>query len=326
MTQFSKFSSNENSLMEKTDFFSITTLSQNLKNACGQQAQSELNSQSIKRRLAINELTTLRWSLEENLNAFRSYEIPAIGVSWRKLLEYGVQRGVRKIREAQLPVSSLGWVGGFTGHNGFGFEEVVLECKRAIRIAAQIKSPTLTVVTGPQNGHIDSHANRLVCAGIEEITDLADSYGISISLQPMHPIYHKNWSFIHTIDDALAMIEKIGHPSLKLALNSFHVGDDEAICEKINSHVDKIGIVYLSDRTGAPRNENDRAIPGQGELPLRRIVEALETAGYDGWYETEVWSQDLWKMDHHDLVQCCLRSQSSLFSNQVKNSGAESKH
>ncbi len=325
MTYTSKFSANENSQMESVGYISITTISKNLKlkNGLTKMQTSGLNSLSMQQRISINELTTLRWSLEEDLNAYRSYDIPAIGVSWRKLLAYGVQRGVRKIKQSELPVSSLGWVGGFTGHNGFGFDEVLLECKRAIRVASQLGAPTVTVVTGPQNRHIDSHANRLVCLALQELAELAECYGVTISLQPMHPIYQHNWSMIHTTDQAIKMIRQIGHPSLKLALGTYHVGDESDLCTRVHEFIDLIGIVHLADRSTSPLNENDREIPGEGQLPLRGIIQALESAGYDGWYETEVWSKDLWKLDHHDLIQCCLQSQTALFSNEFSETVSE---
>lgn len=311
--------------MESVGYISITTISKNLKSNHGQTQKqvSGLNSHTMHQRISLNELTTLRWSLEEDLNAYRSYEIPAIGVSWRKLLDYGVQRGVRKIKQSELPVSSLGWVGGFTGHNGFGFDEVLLECKRAIRVAAQLRAPTVTVVTGPKNKHIDSHASRLVCLALQELAELAECYGVTISLQPMHPVYQDNWSLIHTTDQAIEMIRKVGHPSLKLALGTYHVGEEKDLCSRIKEFVDLISIVHLADRSNSPLNENDREIPGEGQLPLREIIHALESAGYDGWYETEVWSRDLWKLDHHDLIQCCLQSQTALFSNEFSETISE---
>lgn len=281
-------------------------------------AHPSLDACDLAHRTALNQLTTIRWSLEEDLEAYQLWNLPAIGVSWRKLLEYGVQRGVRTIRQSGMKVSSVGWVGGFTGHNGFGIDAVTLEAKRAIRVAGQLRSPAVTVLTGPQNGHIDSHARRLACQSLQELADLAASHDVCIALQPMHTVYHQNWSFIHSLDDALELIERVNHPALKLAFGAFHLGEEEDICTRLKEIVRHVGIVHLSDRSRSPRDENDREIPGEGRLPLREMIFALESAGYDGWYETEVWSRDLWKMDHHDLIERCLRSQATLFSNEFR--------
>ncbi|QDT35342.1 sugar phosphate isomerase/epimerase family protein [Thalassoglobus polymorphus] len=279
-----------------------------------------LDASALHHRVAMNELTTIRWSVAEDIEAYKLWNIPAIGVSWRKLLEFGVQKGVRLLRQSDMSVSNVGWVGGFTGHNGFGHSEVMLDAKRAVRVAGQLRSPAVTVLTGPQNRHINSHARRLAVSALCELADLAASYNVSIALQPMHQVYQQNWSFIHSLDDALELIEKVNHPAVKLAFGTYHLGGEEGVCSRIRSIVDKIAVVHLSDCYGSPQHENDREVPGEGHLPLREIVYALESAGYDGWYETEVWSPDLWKMDHHDLIERCLRSQAALFSNELKTS------
>lgn len=298
-------------------FISITTVSKNLQNqpiTNPASLRSPLPVSGLAQRIALNQLTTIRWSLEEDLAAYKQWEIPAIGVSWRKLVEHGVQNGIRKIRRSGMPVSNIGWVGGFTGQNGFRFKDTVLEAKRAIRTAGQLRAPTVTVVTGPQNRHIGSHARRLVCSGLRELADLAASYDVCVALQPMHSIYQRNWTFLHSFDETLELAERVDHPALKVAFGTYHLGHEEDIAQKIASAVDLIGIVHLADRTDEPIHENDREIPGEGALPIREIVNTLESAGYDGWYEIEVWSQELWKMDHHDLVERCLKAQSALFS------------
>lgn len=268
----------------------------------------------LSHRIALNQLTTIRWTLQEDLEAYQIWNLPAIGLSWRKILDFGVQRAVRAVRQSGVAVSNLGWVGGFTGQNGFGHSDVMLEAKRAIRVAGQLRASTVTVLTGPQNGHIDSHARRLACSALTELADLAGTYNVVLALQPMHLLFHRNWSFIHTLDDALEMIECIDHPAVKLAFGTYHLGNEANICSRIGEIVEHVGIVHLSDRSGTPRDENDREIPGEGNLPIREIIAAFESAGYVGWYETEVWSRDLWKMDHHDLIERCLRSQTALFS------------
>lgn len=321
MSSSSKSSSHHCATTGST-FFSITTISKNLltPHPTAQSVSAvepDLNLQTINdldRRISLNELTTIRWNLQEDLDAYREWNLPAIGISWRKLQDFGVQKGVRLIRDAGLPVSSIGWVGGFTGQNGFGLDEALLEAKRVIRVAGQLKASTVTVVTGSQNGHIDSHALRLVTIALSELAALADCYGTTISLQPMHPIFRKNWSFLHGLDETLELLRRVNHPSLRLALGIYHLGDEQNLFEKIPSIWELIGLVQLSDRSAYPHHENDRMLPGAGALPIERIISVLESAGYDGWYETEVWSRDLWKLDHHDLIGLCLESQSKLIT------------
>lgn len=44
---------------------------------------------------------------------------------------------------------------------------------------------------------------------------------------------------------------------------------------------------------------------GDGAIPLVRIVTALEAAGYDGDYDVEIFSDDLWDSDYAALLARC---------------------
>ena len=76
-------------------------------------------------RLAINELTTYRWTLEQDLESYRQAGINGIGVWRQKLTDYGVQQGVELVYESGMEVSSLQWAGGFTGNDGSSHRESI---------------------------------------------------------------------------------------------------------------------------------------------------------------------------------------------------------
>ena len=66
-------------------------------------------------RLAVNELTTFRWSFEEDVRAYAAAGITAIGVWRQKLADVGDVKGAGLLAAAGLAASSLQWAGGFTG-------------------------------------------------------------------------------------------------------------------------------------------------------------------------------------------------------------------
>jgi SpoVK/Ycf46/Vps4 family AAA+-type ATPase len=53
-------------------------------------------------RLAISELTTFRWSFEEDVARYRAAGISSIGIWRQKLADIGEQRGAALVREAAL--------------------------------------------------------------------------------------------------------------------------------------------------------------------------------------------------------------------------------
>ncbi|WP_437201755.1 sugar phosphate isomerase/epimerase family protein [Planctomicrobium sp. SH664] len=261
---------------------------------------------SWSQRLAVHQITTLPWSLQEDLDEYRRNHVAGVGLYWRKLQEAGLRKAMRKIQESGVPVSSLGWIGGFTGEHGHSLNESLKEARRVIRTAGQLRASAVTIVTGPLAGHIRSHALRLVCAALRELVQLAATYQVQLVLQPMHSCFAKSWSFINTLDDAFEVLERVGDPRLKLAFSPYHLCDEVGLLELIPSLTSRVGLVSLADCVDSPRHENDRLLPGEGQIPLADVVHAFENSGYSGWYELEVWSRDLWKLAPRDLMRRCL--------------------
>jgi hydroxypyruvate isomerase len=86
---------------------------------------------------------------------------------------------------------------------------------------------------------------------------------------------------LETDEDALALIDRVGHPSLALLLDTFHLGSNEVdVLGTIARHGARIGHVQLADAPG-------RGEPGSGELPLTGIGGALREAGYRGTVAAE---------------------------------------
>lgn len=303
---FEHFASREDSTPRS--IFRTQSASASSRNPAGQTAiaphpQAAPVCHPLMQRMSLNQLTTFRWTLEEDLTAYLQYGIPAVSISWKKLCESGIQRGIRKIQRSGLMVNNLSWVGGFTGQHGYSLPEAIAEAKRAIRIAGRLKAETVTVVTGPQNRHIDSHASRLVTDALRELGALAAIYDVKLALQPMHSVYLRDWTFLRSLGESMEILDRVALPSVGLALGSYHLIEDPDLFQMLPEIAEQIALVVLADRDVDPNHGNDQKLPGEGSLPIRKLVASLESYGYAGWYQTEVWSQDLWKIDHHDLMK-----------------------
>ena len=84
-------------------------------------------------RLSINELTTFRWTFEEDVHHYQAAGIEGIGVWRQKLSDFGEEKGIELLVDSGLRVSSLLWAGGFTGSDGRSHKESVEDGKEAIK-------------------------------------------------------------------------------------------------------------------------------------------------------------------------------------------------
>ena len=64
-------------------------------------------------RLAVSELTTFRWSFEEDVAQYLAAGIAAIGIWRQKLADVGERKGALLLAKSELAVSSLQWAGGW---------------------------------------------------------------------------------------------------------------------------------------------------------------------------------------------------------------------
>lgn len=290
-----------------------------LPSSCGAAASNEfpadVSAQRQSRltgRIGLNQVTTLPWCLSEDLEEYQAAGIAAIGLNWRKLNEFGLRRAMRCVAQSGMQVSSLGCLGGFTGEHGYTRDDVLTDGRRMIRVAGQLRAGTLTVVTGPLGGHIRSNANRLVVDALKELVPLAALYGVQLALQPMHQMFARNWSFLHSLDETLTILDRVQDSRLKVAFGTYHLWQEPQLLERLPELTSRIGLVRLADWGDAPRDDHDRLLPGTGRLPIAEVIHTLETNRYSGWYELEVWSRDLWKRDRRDLMQACLMARDAL--------------
>jgi sugar phosphate isomerase/epimerase len=252
--------------------------------------------------LSLNETTTFRWSFEDDVAQYAAAGIGAIGVWRQKLSDCGQDRAKELIRQHKLTVSHLFWAGGFTGSEGHSYRESLEDTAEALRTAAALEAGCLIVCSGARAGHTFNHARRLVQGALQELAPLAEELGVVMALEPMHPGCAARCTFLNNLDDALGIIRAIDRPHVKLLLDTYHLGQDPGLVERIPEIVPVIALVQLGDAKRPPQGEQNRCRLGDGVVPLREIVCALRRGGYDGFFDVELLGEDVETLDYHTLL------------------------
>jgi sugar phosphate isomerase/epimerase len=254
-------------------------------------------------RLSMNEMTTFRWSFEEDVAHYAAAGYAAMGVWRQKLSDYGEDKGIELLAARQMAVSNLLWAGGFTGSDGRSFRESIDDALEAIRLASHMRAACLVVYSGARAGHTHSHARRLLRDAFREIVPMADDYDVTLAIEPMHVGCAAEWTFLTSLDDALALIDAAESPRVKLAFDTYHLGLEPGIVERIPSLAPRIAVVHLGDSKQLPDGESNRCRLGEGTIPLAQIVDALEGAAYDGFYDVELMGEEIEAVDYRELLE-----------------------
>jgi sugar phosphate isomerase/epimerase len=265
--------------------------------------------------LSMNETTTFRWSFEEDVTRYAAAGIPAMGVWRQKLSDCGPGKGRELLDQHGMQVSHLFWAGGFTGNEGRSFEESVEDAEEAIGAAAAIGADTLVVYSGGRSGHTNNHARRLLFEALRQLLPVAEEQDVTLAIEPMHPGCAADWTFLISLDDGLSVIEQFGSPRVKLVFDTYHLGFEAKIVERIGSIVPHVALVKLGDARRPPDGEQNRCRLGDGRLPLKEMVAAFQKAGYDGYYDVELLGEELESADYGALLEHAKQTFSTLLLN-----------
>ncbi|MFT5302633.1 MAG: sugar phosphate isomerase/epimerase [Mariniblastus sp.] len=255
--------------------------------------------------ISASELTTYRWSFEQDVQRASELGFDGLAVWRQKLSDFGEEKGAELLAESDLAATSLLWCGGFTGHEGCSFRESIEDAIDAIQTASLLKAPSLIVYSGSRAGHTNSHARRLVQTALSELAGVAAEYGVSLALKPMHPHWAHDCTFLTDLNQALELIDSVGSHWLSLALDTYQWGDSEELLNTLDRFIPFTSVIQVADAGPAELAtwEPNRLPPSTGRLPLEAFVVRAIEAGYDGPFEIEVWGETVEGCDYDQLLR-----------------------
>lgn len=252
-------------------------------------------------RISVNEMTTYRWSFDEDISHFDEIGIGGVGVWRRKLSDYGEERGIEMLRESRLNVSSLSCAGGFTGSDGQSFREAVEDALEALHLAAELQAGTLVVVTGARGGHTRNHARRLAVEALRVLGDAGEALGVEVAVRPAPRSAFGEWTFLKSLDETMDLISACDNRHVGLVCDLAAWPDDMLLSPRFSEMVSRIKIAALSDIRPL---KGSRGEGKNGPLPAEALRQ-LEEAGYQGWYELQILCEECWMSDYPRLIADC---------------------
>jgi sugar phosphate isomerase/epimerase len=183
----------------------------------------------------------------------------------------------------------------------------------AASIARLAQFEPLAIVVAPgATGHAENPAGPVedVYEALPILADVAAEHGQQLAVELLG---QRRGSAIHTIPDMVALIDAIDRPNVGLALDNFHSWPEVDLYDHIHRYVDRVWCVQVSDVRVNERSGLDREMPGLGRGTAVPWVANLLDAGYHGWWEFEVFSDDgtfetafpdsYWNIPHVDFLR-----------------------
>lgn len=140
----------------------------------------------------------------------------------------------------------------------------------AIAYATAIDTPNIHVMAGFAAGDA---ARRTFVTNLQYACDQAAPHGITILVEPLNK-YDAPGYFLATTDQALAIIEAVGAPNLKLMFDCYHVQLMEGdLTHRIAALLPSIGHIQFA-------SVPDRGAPDHGEINYDHVFRVISDLGY----------------------------------------------
>ena len=253
--------------------------------------------------LSLNQITTEYWNVKEAAEGCVKAEIPWISLWRHKIEEIGLSETKRIITGSGLKLSSLCRGGMFPAETAELRQKALDDNFRAVEEAAELGTDVLVLVCGPSPNKDIQTSRKWVEEGIEKLVPFAESHGVKLGIEPLHPMYAADRSVVVTLDQANTMAEKYNPNQVGVVVDVFHVWWDPDLYNQIARAEGRILGFHVSD-WNVPITDTFKArhMMGDGVIEIRRIREAVEKAGYFGPIEVEIMNQKIWDQPGDDTL------------------------
>ncbi len=162
------------------------------------------------------------------------------------------------------------------------------------------------LVVGAVPGVPLEDARRHAADGIAAVLPHAASVGVKLAIEPLHPMYAADRSCINRMAEARKTCEQLNHPMLGIAVDVYHVWWDPDLRSEIalaGKQRTLFGFHVCDWRVDTRHMLSDRGLMGDGCIDIRAIRGWVEEAGFRGYNEVEIFSEQFWAMDQEQYVE-----------------------
>ncbi|MEM1134339.1 MAG: sugar phosphate isomerase/epimerase family protein [Bacteroidota bacterium] len=257
-------------------------------------------------KLCVHTITTKPWQLEEAVSHYEASGIKGISVWEDSIKDLGAEKSGNLIRDHGLEIISYVRGGFFPHHQTLERQKAIDKNKKLIEEAAALGAPSLVLVCGAEPSQELEVSRKQTQEGIEALLPLAISLDVKLSIEPLHPMYADTRSAINTLKQANNLAEAINSPHVGIAVDVYHLWWDNDLENQIKrcGENNNLFAFHICDWS-VPTSDMllDRGLMGEGCIPLSKIKRWIDSTGFTGYHEVEIFSNKFWAMDQKIFLQ-----------------------
>jgi sugar phosphate isomerase/epimerase len=243
-------------------------------------------------RFSISQITTLPATFAEGLDAYRAAGADGVGIWELKIPDGGEADALAALDATGLEstnaipnVPSIAPLPLLPGPES-PVERIAAYCT-SLRRLAPFQPSAVVLLTGPGD-------RGAIVDGLRTIAAEARASGLKVGVEPYSATHGgEDWTIVNTIRDAVDLIDEAGvADDVGVLFDLWHLWDAGGLERDLADHADRIVGVHVSDVREPTRSFADRLLPGDGVADVPRILRLLDDAGWSGFYDLEVFSDD----------------------------------
>jgi sugar phosphate isomerase/epimerase len=265
-------------------------------------------------------VTTKPLSFEQCLGEYSKRGVAGITI-WRQSIDGRDLATVkRQTSDAGLEVVSLCRGGFFPSTSKQGRQAAVDDNLLAIEQAQAIGAPLIVLVCGAVPGQSLIESRMQITDGIAAVLPAAEKAGVKLAIEPLHPMYADDRSAVSTMRQAHEICEALVSPKpLGIAIDVYHVWWDPELKSQIElaGRTGRLHAFHICDwKTPNTDLLNDRGLMGEGCINIREISDWVDTAGFHGYREVEIFSNKWWAADQSFFLDEITAAYSKIYNHE----------
>jgi sugar phosphate isomerase/epimerase len=235
-------------------------------------------------RISVSAICTFNWSLEQDLAFYAQQGITNVGISLVKLERHGWAEGAAMVRDAGLRVTNLIGLGPFhlAAPEQWGQQRERL--MRALDAGVTVGAECLVVTTGPAGQLSWEEAADALEDALGPVVAEARTRDLPFALEHTNSL-RVDVGFVHTLHDVVDLARRL---DVGVCMEVNACWAERGLGATIVDAVDRIRLVQVSDFAVGTLSTPNRLVPGDGDIPLTRIIRQLLDAGYEGCFDLEL--------------------------------------
>jgi len=242
---------------------------------------------TIHPRACVSAISTFDLALDEDLAFWERHGIRAAGVSVAKLERFGWDEGTALVAgavERGLRVANLIGLGPFQLADPSQWSRQQARLVHSLDTAVAVGAECIVFTTGPFAPLTWEEAADALEAALQPVLASARERNIPFAIEHTNSL-RVDVGFVHTLRDAIDLARRLD-TGVCMELNACWA--ERALADTIRNGIDRIRLVQVSDFKVGTVASSQRLVPGDGDIPLARILGDVIDAGYPGVFDLEL--------------------------------------